>query len=270
MLSASPPNRNGTNVRPSSVVINDCMTADRSMPPYSSGVDSPQKPNFFAFNWRSRCSSRVRPGSPFRSRRSTSFSRLTTSFVTKPRAVSRIAFCSSESEKSTMTPSVPGPGGIRTCASPRPRTRGAAPSAARRVWLRDVVDAGFLALLGRDRRRGPGQRVEAPAGLREGDDVADRVRRRTAARRCGPSRRRSRRAAGRRRRTRRAGSRTSPAPPPPSDAHHLEHPLLDVGAVDTDRAATDLVAVAHDVVGVGERRGGIGVERFRATPASAT
>ena len=45
MLSASPPNRNGTNVRPISVQISDCMTAGRFMPPYSSGVDSPQKPN---------------------------------------------------------------------------------------------------------------------------------------------------------------------------------------------------------------------------------
>ena len=38
-----------------------------------------------------------------------------------------------------------------------------------------AVDAGLLALLGRDRRRGVGQRVVAAAGLRERDDVADRL-----------------------------------------------------------------------------------------------
>ena len=37
------------------------------------------------------------------------------------------------------------------------------------------VDAGLLALLRRDRRRRAGQRVVAAAGLRERDDVADRV-----------------------------------------------------------------------------------------------
>ena len=35
--------------------------------------------------------------------------------------------------------------------------------------------------------------------------------------------------------------------------HDVEHALLHVAAVDTDRAAADLVAVADDVVGVGER-----------------
>ena len=48
------------------------------------------------------------------------------------------------------------------------------------------------------------------------------------------------------------------------DAHHLEDALLDVLAVDTDRPATDLVAVADDVVGVGQRRAGVGVERVEA------
>src|SRR6478752_2117990 len=37
------------------------------------------------------------------------------------------------------------------------------------------VDTGLLALLGRDRRRRSGQRVVTATGLREGDDVADRV-----------------------------------------------------------------------------------------------
>ena len=36
-------------------------------------------------------------------------------------------------------------------------------------------------------------------------------------------------------------------------AEQREHPLLHVAAVDTDGAAADLVAVAHDVVGVGQR-----------------
>ena len=44
------------------------------------------------------------------------------------------------------------------------------------------------------------------------------------------------------------------------EAHHREHALLDVLAVDTDRPAADLVAVADDVVGVGQRAAGVGVE----------
>ncbi len=43
-------------------------------------------------------------------------------------------------------------------------------------------------------------------------------------------------------------------------AHDLEDALLHVAAVDTDRPAADLVAVADDVVGVGQRRAGVGVE----------
>ena len=43
-------------------------------------------------------------------------------------------------------------------------------------------------------------------------------------------------------------------------AHDLEDPLLHVAAVDTDRPAADLVAVADHVVGVRERRAGVGVE----------
>ena len=38
-----------------------------------------------------------------------------------------------------------------------------------------------------------------------------------------------------------------------ADAHHVEHAVLDVTAMDTDGAAADLVAVADDVVGVGQR-----------------
>jgi hypothetical protein len=42
MLSASPPNRNGTKVCPISVKMSDCMTAGRFIPPYSSGGQSPE------------------------------------------------------------------------------------------------------------------------------------------------------------------------------------------------------------------------------------
>src|SRR5687767_15868628 len=45
--------------------------------------------------------------------------------------------------------------------------------------------------------------------------------------------------------------------------HHREDALLDVSPMDTDRAASDFVAVADDVVGPGERRARIGVEVFR-------
>ena len=126
--------------------------------------------------------------------------------------------------------------GGRTASTPRtPRSSNAtlpgvppaltAPSAGSgRVGLRlgcrgRAVDAGLLALLRRDRRRRAGQRVVAAAGLREGDDVADRVGAGRAACRCGPSRTRCRRAAARRRRRRRAGSRTSPARPRLGQAH---------------------------------------------------
>ena len=44
------------------------------------------------------------------------------------------------------------------------------------------------------------------------------------------------------------------------EPHDGEHPLLHVAAVDTDRPATDLVAVADHVVGVRERRPRVGVE----------
>ena len=50
------------------------------------------------------------------------------------------------------------------------------------------------------------------------------------------------------------------------EAQIVEHPLLDVAAVDTDRPATDLVAVADDVVGVRQRRARVlveGVEQLR-------
>ena len=45
------------------------------------------------------------------------------------------------------------------------------------------------------------------------------------------------------------------------DPHHREDPFLDVTAVDADRTAADLVAVADDVVGIGQHRTRIGVDR---------
>ena len=51
------------------------VTAGRFIPPYSSGVDRPQKPNFFAFSCSSRSSSSSMPGWWRRSRRSASCSR---------------------------------------------------------------------------------------------------------------------------------------------------------------------------------------------------
>ena len=41
------------------------------------------------------------------------------------------------------------------------------------------------------------------------------------------------------------------------EADQLEHLLLDLAAVDTDRAAADLVAVEHEVVGARQQRAGI-------------
>ena len=111
---------------------------------------------------------------------------------------------------------------------------------------------------GGDRRGRAGQRVVAAAGLREGDHVADRLGAGQQQRRSGPSRRRCRRAAAA------PNAKASSRKPnfscasSSAEAHHREDPLLDVAAVDTDRAAADLVAVADDVVRVGQRRSGVG------------
>jgi hypothetical protein len=82
----------------------------------------------------------------------------------------------------------------------------------------------------------------------------------SSAARSGPSRRRCRRAAGA------PNAKASSRKPNFSWASSSDRPmtcedaLLHVAAVDTDRAAADLVAVADHVVGVGERRPGVGVE----------
>ena len=118
--------------------------------------------------------------------------------------------------------------------------------------LRLRVDAGFLTLRGRDRSRGLGQRVETATGLREGDDVADRVGLRQQGDDTVPAEGHAavRRGAELEGVQQEAELRLSFLL---SDTHHVEHTVLDVAAVDTDGAAANLVAVADNVVGVGQR-----------------
>nr|AAC27131.1 antigen T5 [Mycobacterium leprae]CAA19095.1 antigen T5 [Mycobacterium leprae] len=42
-------------------------------------------------------------------------------------------------------------------------------------------------------------------------------------------------------------------------SHNRKHPFLDITAVNTNRAATNLVAVTNDVVGIGQHAAGIGL-----------
>src|SRR5690606_12991237 len=161
--------------------------------------------------------------------------------------------------------------GPRTCAG---ASGGSAPGTPRRwpsrrrrsrrvvvllvlVGLGLRVDAGFLALLGRDGRGCRGQRVVAATGLREGDDLADRVGTREQRDRAVPA---ERDAAVRRRAVLERVEQEAELLLGllGADAHDLEDALLHVLAVDTDRAATDLVAVADDVVGLGQRVAGRG------------
>ena len=104
-----------------------------------------------------------------------------------------------------------------------------------------------------DRGRRAGQRVEAGGGLREGDHVADRlrageplddavdpvgdaaVRRRPVAQRLEQE----------------AEARLGRLGVDPERGEDL---LLDLGVVDTDRAAAELLAVPDDVVGLRQRR----------------
>ena len=105
-----------------------------------------------------------------------------------------------------------------------------------------------------------GQRVEAAAGLRERDDLADRV---------GAGQQRDDPVPAERDAAVRRGAVLERVEQEAelllrlvlAEAHHREDPLLDVVAVDTDRAAADLVAVADDVVGPGQRVAGVAVER---------
>ena len=109
----------------------------------------------------------------------------------------------------------------------------------------------FLTLRGRNRGRGLGQRIETAAGLREGDDVADGIGLRQQGDDAVPTESDT---------TVRRGAVLEGVQQEAeprlgfllADAHHVEHAVLDVAAVDTDGAAADLVAVADDVVGVGQ------------------
>ncbi len=102
MLSARPPKLNGTNVRPVSISRIADMIGPRFMPPYSSGVLTPQKPAFRASSRNSLSTLGSTPGRPARSLRSTSGSSGMTSLRMNARTVSRICRSSSVSEKSTI------------------------------------------------------------------------------------------------------------------------------------------------------------------------
>ena len=91
MLSASPPNLNWTNDRPSSASISAAITAPRPIPPYSSGVCTPKNPDSRAFPRNARSSSSDRPRSLRRSRSSTVCSSGMISLVTNVRTHSRIS-----------------------------------------------------------------------------------------------------------------------------------------------------------------------------------
>src|SRR3954464_1134088 len=112
------------------------------------------------------------------------------------------------------------------------------------------VHAGLLALLVGDRRRRRGERVVATAGLGEGDDLADGVRPRQQRADAVPA---EGDAAVRRGAVREGLEQEAELLLGVllRQSHHREDALLDVGTVDTDGPATDLVAVAHHVVGVG-------------------
>src|SRR6266498_489288 len=110
MLSARPPKLNGTYVRPTSISRIADMIGPRFMPPYSSGVLTPQKPALRAFRRSSRSTPGSTPRPPARSSRSTSGSSGMTSFWMNARTVSRICRSSSVREKSTIArPSHPAP-----------------------------------------------------------------------------------------------------------------------------------------------------------------
>src|SRR5699024_5412415 len=118
------------------------------------------------------------------------------------------------------------------------------------------IHPGLLALGRGDRGGRTGQRVVATTGLREGADIADggctgQQRHDTVPAESDTAVRRSP-----------VGERLQQEPELLlslllGDPHDGENPLLHVSPVDTDGTATDLVAVAHDVVGVGQRVAGV-------------
>src|SRR5699024_1372384 len=118
--------------------------------------------------------------------------------------------------------------------------------------LRLRVDAGFLTLLRGDLARRIRQWVHTAAGLREGDDVPDGVEATQQADDSVPTERdaavwRSAEGEGVEQEAELLAGLLL------GDSHDLEHALLDVPLVDTDGTAADLIAVADDVVGVGQR-----------------
>src|SRR5690606_31165916 len=102
--------------------------------------------------------------------------------------------------------------------------------------------ARLCTLLGRDGGRSIGQRVVAAARLREGDDVADRA---VAAQEHDDAVPAEGDAAVRRSAVLECVEEEAELLLRllRADAHDVEHALLHVTAVDTDRAAADLVAV---------------------------
>ena len=129
MLSASPPNRNCTNDRPSSISISALITAPSPIPPYSSGVWMPKNPAAFALSCSSRSSSSVSPRSLRRSRSRTVCSSGMISRVTNVRTQSRISRSSSVRLRS-MTATLTGPPrrgprrhSLHPCGGSEPRFR---------------------------------------------------------------------------------------------------------------------------------------------------
>src|SRR3954451_11681388 len=108
MLSASPPKRNCTKGRPSSISMRAAINELSPIPPYSSGVSTPKKPDCFAFSCSALSSSREKPRSPRRSRSSTCGSSGMSSLVTNVRTHSRISRSSSVRVRS-MLATVPTP-----------------------------------------------------------------------------------------------------------------------------------------------------------------
>src|SRR5262249_27813919 len=121
------------------------------------------------------------------------------------------------------------------------------------------VDAGFAALGGGDGGGGAREGVETGGRLGEGDHVADAGRAGQQHDHPVPA---EGDAAVRRRAVLERVEQEAElgAGLLGGQADHVEHRLLYRGGVDTDRAATDLVAVAHDVVRVGQRSAGLGGE----------
>src|SRR3954468_11900208 len=118
--------------------------------------------------------------------------------------------------------------------------RAARPSGGGGGW---GVDAGFLALLGGDGCRGTGERVEARTGLRERDDIPERVRTGEQHADAVPA---ESDAAVRRRAVEERVEQAAALLPRRlrADSHHREDPLLHVTAMDTDGPTAELVAVA--------------------------